>query len=338
MKQLFVAWTPFMRRPESMQPFFGYRLCFIRTYFGKKWLKPFEYAVKTVLTFALLLRRRPDVLWVQLAPTFLLYIAFVYKGLFRRKMKIVADCHNSMYRRPWIALPGAVALLNRCDRVLVHNGKMRIKAEEAGVRKERLSVLETKPATVKNAVSAAGRYRRPWVLFPCSFDSDEPVDEVIAAARLVPHLTFVVTGNPAKYKGAHRLSELPANLHMAGFLPKDEYNGLLTDCDFVLGLTTQDDVQLSVANEAVGVGKPLVISGTPLLRQLFYRGALYVNPLDPRSIADGCLEMLERRDELAADVARLLRERNERWLAQAREVHGSVLDSGQFRGGKEVLL
>ena len=34
--------------------------------------------VKTVKTFRLLITHRPDVLWVQVAPTFLLYVAFLF--------------------------------------------------------------------------------------------------------------------------------------------------------------------------------------------------------------------------------------------------------------------
>ena len=444
MKQLFVAWTPFIRRPESMQQFFGYRLHFIKTDFGKKRLKPFEYAVKAAQTLALLIRSKPDVLWVQVAPTILLYVAFLYKWLFRPKMTIIADCHNSMYRRPWIKMPGAVALLNRCDRVLVHNSKVLENALSLGVDGKKLSVLETKPADLlagaedppsdgpephfgqeeagtvaregrepatdemkigepgagmpdaeetatgqpeadesdageaaagepvpgdaesgepttgepdaeeqgapapgageagrefsaqaaqagdaaaaavnpENSPAAAaeagsGEDKRPWVLLPCSFDKDEPIDVIVAAARLIPHIRIVITGNPAKYSGPQDLNRLPENVELTGFLPKAEYDGLLRSCDLVMGVTTRDDVQLSVANEAVGAGKPMVISGSALQRELFYSGAVYVDPLDPRSIAEGCLTALERIDELKAGVARLRRERNERWLRQA---------------------
>lgn len=394
MKQLFVAWTPFIRRPESMQQFFGYRLYFIRTHFGKKWFKPFEYMVKTVKTIRLLIKHKPDVLWVQVAPTILLYVAFLFKWLVRPRMAIIADCHNSMYRKPWIRFPGAVALLNRCDRVLVHNSLVLKNALRSGVKEERLSVLETKPANLESAApdpppaaeemdtSAAGRETeealragraagdgkagegganegsheganeganagssdedaadegatdkgaadedgvmrrikegsRPWVLLPCSFDTDEPIDVVAAAARLIPHIRIIITGNPVKYTGPQDLKRLPANVMLTGFLPKKDYNELLRSCDFVMGVTTRDDVQLSVANEAVGAGKPMVISGSALQRELFYSGAVYVDPLDPRSIADGCLTALEKLDELKAGVERLRKERNERWLRQA---------------------
>lgn len=321
MKQLFIAWTPFMRRPESMQQFFGYELHFIAISFSKRWMKPLEYAVKLWITLRLLLLKKPDVLWVQVAPTFLLYVAHLYKAIFRRDLTVIADCHNSMYRKPWVKLPGAIRLLNGCDKVLVHNHKVMLNAMRLGVQEKRLTVLETKPASLQKLQQTASAANegmpRPWLLLPCSFDTDEPIDKVVAAARFIPHITIVITGNPAKYKGGQDLSNLPPNVRLAGFLPKSQYNELLQTCDFVMGITTRDDVQLSVANEAVGAGKPMVISGSALQRELFYSGAIYVDPLDPDSIADGCMEALERLDQLRLGIERLRRERNERWFSQA---------------------
>src|SRR5690606_15699676 len=106
-------------------------------------------------------------------------------------------------------------------------------------------------ATDKGAADEDGVMRRikegsrPWVLLPCSFDTDEPIDVVAAAARLIPHIRIIITGNPVKYTGPQDLKRLPANVMLTGFLPKKDYNELLRSCDFVMGVTTRDDVQLS---------------------------------------------------------------------------------------------
>ncbi|MEZ5643416.1 MAG: hypothetical protein R3E70_15550 [Burkholderiaceae bacterium] len=67
----------------------------------------------------------------------------------------------------------------------------------------------------------------------------------------------------------------PANVRFTDYLALDEFNGLLLGCDLVLGLTTIEGIQLSVANEAIGAGKPLVLSDTTILRELFGAAGMF---------------------------------------------------------------
>lgn len=321
MKQLFIAWVTFIRRPDSMQDFFQYELCFVDVNYSKRIYKPIEYAVKTVKTWNLLRSKKPDILWIQLAPTLLLYIAVIYKYMFNKQLKIVADCHNSMMRPPWITMPFALRLLNRCDAVLVHNHVICDRALENGVKPERTILMETRPAKFQTdellQETVEDKFPRPWVLFPCSFDRDEPIKEALEAAEFMPEVTLVITGHPHRAEGRHDLSRIPGNVRLAGFLPKKEFNRLLLECDLVMGLTTRNDTQLSVANEATGAEKPMVISDTPVLRSLFGKGAVYVKTTDSRSIADGWEEALRARDDLKVQVRQLNQERNEKWMKQA---------------------
>ena len=93
-----------------------------------------------------------------------------------------------------------------------------------------------------------------------------------------------------------------------------------------MGLTTRDDIQLSVANEAVGARKPMVISDTKLLRDLFYRGAVFVNPTDATAIRDGCSLALAQKQVLVQEVAQLSEERNRRWLEQAQRIEKLIAE------------
>lgn len=320
MKQLFVAWTPFMRRPDSMQRHFGYELIFVALSFNNRKFRPLEYLIKMWKTLGHYLSKKPDIIWIQLAPTFLLYITFLYKWLLRPKAIIIADCHNSMYRKPWISLPFSVSLLNRCRMVIVHNESMMKVAEECGIAPSLLHVLEDHPANIeKNALSKIN-YPRPWVLFPCSFNSDEPIHEVFQAARTAPEITFVLTGNPARAKGLHDLDNIPENVKIAGFVPKDEFDSMICSADLILALTLKEGIQLSVASEAVGAGKPMVLANTKTLKQLFHKGAVLVDPADGFSIAEGCRQAIAKKDNLAKEVSQLREERNHKWINQAQKV------------------
>ncbi len=328
MKQLFVAWIAFQRRPTSMEEYFNYDLTFLSLTFKNRLMRPLEYMIKACQTLLLLTQKRPDMLWIQLAPTPLIYIAHLYRLIFNRKTVIIADCHNSMYRSPWIDFPGALSLLNRCNLVLVHNSWVREQALRAGVKNDHLQVLETRPANLdcKTFKSQEETIPRPWILLPCSFDPDEPINFVIDAARQVPEITFVLTGKLARAQGIHDLIEIPANIKLVGFVPKEEFDRLLYAADIIMGLTKRDGVQLSVANEAVGVGKAMILSDTEILRELFYKGAIYVDSLDAKSIAQGCKEAIARKEELTKEAYQLREERNKRWISQAEKVKLIIRD------------
>lgn len=326
MKQLFIAWVPFQRRSVSMQEHFGYDLEFISLSLKKRFLRPFEYVVKAVKTLGLLVTQRPEVLWLQLPPTVLLYLGYVYRALLKRDAVIIADCHNATFRKPWIVLPGVVSLLNRCALVLVHSEQVEQQAKALGISPALVYLLEDPPGAIALSKAAPAEdtqlsYTYPWVLCPCSFNRDEPIEELIAAARLVPKVTFVITGKPSRAKGIHDLSDLPSNVVLSGFLALEEFDRLLVNTDVILGLTKLDGIQLSAAVEAVSVGTPMVLSDTVLLKKLFYKGAVYVDSNRPESLAEGVRQAIADRETLSQDVADLKKERQLSWLNQTSKVN-----------------
>jgi hypothetical protein len=304
-----------------MKERFGFSLYFLPQLLKQRALKPIGYLINGYKSLRLMGKTLPDVLWIQLAPVFLLYTALIYRKVFHKTSCIVADCHNGMFYPIWMKLPGTIRLLNSCDLVLVHNDRIKEKALALGVSEDRLHVLETRPAlidcgSVMRKVEKLS-YSPPWILMPCSFDWDEPLREVLDAARLMPEIHLIITGDPARAKGVHDLSQIPDNVVLPGFLSRREYNDHLCQAHAVMGLTTQDDVQLSVANEAVVAEKALVISYTKLIRKMFYKGAIYVDTFDPESIAAGCRKALRDHESLVDDVRLLQHEKIQRWEKQA---------------------
>ena len=318
---IFVAWTRYIRRPESMQPFFGYELFFLPAASKGLLQKFLVYLANSMKTVLLILRHRPNDLWIQLAPVFPLYIAVLAKFLIS-DLRLVADCHNSMFGARWAGFPFANRCLNRCDAVLVHNEEVFRSASRAGIAPDALLLLETRPAqldcSLVDTTPARELYSDPWVLVPTSFSGDEPISALIQAARLAPEITFVVTGDPRRADGLHDLTDRPENFTLTGYLSKAELDQHLCAAEVIMGLTTADDVQLSVANEATGAEKAMVISDTPLLRRMFDSGAVYVDGMDPMAIVDGVREALNSREALVKGTRELRERRAQRWLGQAR--------------------
>ena len=316
MKSLMIAWVGYQRRADAMQDYWGYHLRHFPNVFSSRYLRIFDYFWKVAMSLGALLRMRPDVVWVQVPPSMLLHMACLYKLIVFGRARVVVDLHNSMLRPFWMDFPLSKWLLNRVDVVLAHNAAVRDELIAIGIDKDVIRVLEDKPCsslTPGKGLSST----EPYALIPCSFDVDEPIAVVVEAARLLPEVKFFVTG---KHEGKILLSNLgdiPKNLVFCGYLSKADFENLLSSADAVVGLTTRDNVQLSVANEALSVMRPMVLSDTPVLRDLYGSAARFVRNGDSTELAEGIRDVVLHSDSYVIKVSQLLLARNERWLKQA---------------------
>lgn len=327
-RSVFIAWALYQRRQESMAEEFGFETI----YLGKS---P-KHMVKKVLaytrmwweTFSLARRRDVAVIWLQVPPSLIVIAAILGRMMSTQKPFLIADCHNATFRPPWCRVPGFRAL-NRCDIVLVHNKEIAREAIALGLVGERLMVLEDAPAApggVLEEAFAADELPMRWFLFPASFAKDEPITEILEVARRCDDVGFIITGNPRE--DAHRdlVENAPKNVRFTGFVTIQQLDWLLTNCTGVLAQTRLNNVQLSACNEAVGFGKPMVVSDTNTLREIFTgAGAVFVNSADVSDIARGVREVCERLDELL-DEARDFKQRRWRdWReGQAAPVHNRI--------------
>lgn len=302
MKQIHIAWIGFQRRQLSMQRFFGFSVHFFPIQRRiPRVKKALAYLKAGMETWRLLHAEKPEVVWVQVPQTPLLWVALLYRFLSSRTIRVVADCHNAMFRAPWNRLPFTRQVLNACDLVVVHNDSVVEQAIRDGVSESLVVVVEDPPADFSRVESPSCSLPRPWVLFPASFAADEPIAELFEAARLLPDVSFLVTGNVRNLRQEELLLNKPVNLHLLGFVPNHEFDGLVMKADAVLALTIHDGIQLSVCGEAVGAGRPLVVSDTTLLRRLYPVGSVFVKPTAV-ALAQGVTEILGRGDVAAQEM------------------------------------
>ena len=116
------------------------------------------------------------------------------------------------------------------------------------------------------------------------------------------------------------VASLPANIKLTGFLSKATFEQLLCNANVVLGLTTRDNVQLSVANEAVSAGRPMALSNTTVLRSLFSEAAVFVDTLNPLSIKAGVAQLIANQEIYKEKSALLKAKRIARWKGQAQQL------------------
>ena len=315
----FIVWRAYQGRVDSMQSYFGFRIHWLGLRFQHRALRPLEYALKSVATIWLLIVHRPSVTWVQLPPTPLLNVIAVAKKL-RLTRAIVADCHHAILWKPWINTPFLKGIFRDSVALAIfHSDPVAKEALAAGFDPSRLLVLEDRPGQPLHPQDPAPIDTDHRVLFPSSFDADEPIAPLLEAARRLPDVNFTLTGDHSRAEGIHDLTDIPPNVTLAGWVSISEYKSLLQSSSVVISLTTQEGIQTSAAGEAVGNGKAMVLSDTEMLRSLYPKGAVYTTS-DPDGLESSIAEALANRKALEAETRELRSMREQRWTEQAKMV------------------
>ena len=141
---------------------------------------------------------------------------------------------------------------------------------------------------------------------------DEPFEEMIRAAALVPDCTFLVTGHVERVPQVRELA--PPNLTFTGFLPSDQYEAALVDADIVMTLTTEPSSIMRAAYEAVYARRPLIVTDWPLGCEVFPY-AVHVHN-DTESIAEGVRRARDEFDALVAMTEQARAVQLSRWSMQ----------------------
>ncbi|TAL21760.1 MAG: glycosyltransferase [Frankiales bacterium] len=295
---LFVSWMRHHGRSEDLSRALGATPVFLSV--GRltdRRTAPVRHLLQAVLTIAVLVRRRPPVLWVMAPPTSLVVLGLLWSRL--TGCRIGVDAHTGAVLEPATGEPRSVRWLRRADVVVVTTERLAVPLRAKGVR---ACALHDPPVATSTA-PPSGR-----VVMPASWYPDEPWADVVGAAALLPDVAFVVTGRPPA-----ALSDVPPNLTLSGYLDRGEYDDLVASADVVLALTTREDTMQRAAYEAVGAGRPVVASGTDALREYLFRGAVFTDG-GPESLAEAVRTALRDRDRLAAEVV-VLRDEHEKAFA-----------------------
>lgn len=262
-KNLFIVWNPFQRRSESLARDFDLDTQYIWYEWDQrgKLYRALSYLPKFMSTIRILFRHKPKYVFIQLAPTPLLYAAALYK-LFTGN-QYIADCHNTMiYDDHWIKWPLARRLLCWSCVTLTHNDDVQQLAERLGISslvlRDPLPVMSV-PDSIE-VVAGISIKQTTYIMVPSGMAAaDEPVEEFFEAARTMPDVLFAVTWFKEKLP-ARLLGAAPENICFTGFLDETEFNALYAHAGAALVLTTREGTQPSGAAEAIALGVPLVLS------------------------------------------------------------------------------
>lgn len=305
-KKIFIIWKVYQRRAESLAENLDLDIRYVHYSWEEKSKvhKLFSYILKSISTILILVREKPNFLFIQLPPTPLLYIVNIYKNF--TGSEFIADCHNAMIDGPWRKLPFAVSCLKKSKAVLVHNADISTMAKkfniDTTVSKDPLPYVEEK-LDVSNVLDKFQLVSKKYILAPWNFASDEPLEELMQAAKLTPDIIYVATWF------TERLSEdiksiAPENVVFTGYLEKIDFNYLIAHAGAIIALTYREGTQPSSASEAIAFKVPLIISSIKTAKLLYGPNVIYVDN-NPESISDGAQEAILNNSKWRSEISSL---------------------------------
>jgi glycosyltransferase involved in cell wall biosynthesis len=163
------------------------------------------------------------------------------------------------------------------------------------------------------------------VVFVCSYDEDEPVEEAIAAARQIdPSWRLYITGNYRRHVARFpSLASPPDTVKLTGFLTEGDYQTLLRSADVILALTTHDHTLMCVAYEAVSLVKPVVASDMSAMRAYFRRGFVFTEN-SAAAIAAALRSAVHQGQQLRSEATILRSELEADWNARFADLQHQI--------------
>jgi glycosyltransferase involved in cell wall biosynthesis len=279
---------------------------------------PFKYAYQAVQTLRLLFRKRPRIVFVQSPPS--LAVLFVYLYCARTHSRYVIDAHSAALLLPVWTRPRWLhsVLARKAVTTIVTNRHFQEVIESWGGR---AFILRDIPTTFPRA----GTYPLNGdfnVAVVNTFSGDEPLREILEAAAGLDGVHFFVTG---KKSSADRqiLAGAPSNVHFTDFLPRESYYALMASSQAVMCLTTRDHTMQRGACEALSLGKPIITSRWPILREYFHKGTVHVDNT-VTGIRQGVLDMKEHHSLYQVEVGDLQSAQRREWQEKVEALIGLI--------------
>jgi glycosyltransferase involved in cell wall biosynthesis len=309
-KWLAISWAPYSRRSAVFASEIGgelYTIQYLR--FKSPKHAPLKYFLQALRTMQVLIKQRPGAIHVQMPP----FVAGLVVDLYCRitGAKFVLDYHSAAFGSIWDwALPVQKYLARRAVANTVTNQHW-AEIIESWQAKSIILGDAFRDLPPGSDYPVSGKFNIAYI---CTYSADEPLEEVVEACRNNQDLHVYITGNPNKVKPDF-MNKIPPNVTLTGFLPDEDYIGLLRGVDGVMALTTRDYTLQRGGCEAVAVGQPLITSDWPFLREFFNQGTVHVEN-DSEGIKAG-FEILKRdHQKLRKEVVQLRRDGRILWDKQ----------------------
>jgi glycosyltransferase involved in cell wall biosynthesis len=311
-----ISWAPYSRMSQTFARELGGKLhCIHYLRFQSPLHAPFKYILMAVHTLVVLFRERPKAVHVQNPPFVAGLVVNIYCRLTRARF--VLHYHSAVFDSIWDwALPFQKFIARKAVTNIVTNNHWADIVRSWGGH----AIVMTDPF-LELPKGEDFKVKKGYnVAFVSTFAHDEPLDAVLEAARTLPNINFYITGNKKK-KPASFFENAPPNIEFTGFLDPDlEYPGLLRAVDAVMVLTTRNHTLQLGGCEAAALGKPLITSDWPYLKEVFPKGTVYVSA-SAESIIEGIRKAEKDHARLAEEIVQLREESQQDWTLKLTQLN-----------------
>ena len=317
-QSLFLVWGPPSHGPRSQV--FAYELGIQEVHFLNVtsrrgiWSALFKYPLLAIRTLGLLFRKRPSLVFVQSPPGLAILFVFLYCML--TGSRYIVDAHSAalllhVWTRPrWLW----AGLARQALATIVTNEDFARTIRSWGGR---ALVIRDIPSTFPEG----GTYPLNGdfnVTVVNTFAADEPLEQVLEAARGLDGVHFYITGRVNR--GDPRLLErVPSNVTFTDFLSAEQYYALLRGGHAVMCLTTRDKTMQRGACEALSLAKPIITSQWPLLKEYFHEGTVHVDNTST-GIRQGVQKMCSHYEEYVSGIRALRVRQQAEWREKLSEL------------------
>jgi glycosyltransferase involved in cell wall biosynthesis len=292
LKTLCLLWGPFGFRLDELAEAVGGERASLTLLYGQRYYAPLRYAALFFKTLILLFRTKPDIVYAQNPPIFCPFTGLLYCRIAGKKLLVD---HHAVWRVKTLSggfvgwgigfLERFVTLSAFANTVphsvwagqLLQMGATRVEVIHDYVTKNPFSRDEG----VRERYSAG----KPLAIASHGGHPLELIETEIAAARMVPTLTLLITGPEEKLRGRLSRVALPANVRYLGLLPVNDYLRLQASSDFALNLTDEPYTLSHVLFEYAASSLPVVSSRQPVVEAVFGASILYADGPSPRRVA-----------------------------------------------------
>lgn len=286
-----VTWKKIGRRYKLLAKVLGVKLWFFAD--SAPYVRAFFNTLHKVAN------QKPKVIIVQLPQGPLLLEALFLKKIMG--CKIVSDVHTGfLVTNSWKGLllnVPFVRFLRYSDLIIMHN-EFQLNLIPAKLGKKTIVVFD--PWYIAIGSEGNGeRKKERYIVFPASFASDEPLEEVICSINSFKiDVTMYITGN---WKRQPRLIKYASDhIIFTGYLPNEKYNKLLSRATAVITGTKREYTSLMSGWEAVAYAKPLALTKTGTLKSLFKGYAVFYDWKNSDSIADAIERIVRSEPDMNA--------------------------------------
>ncbi len=323
-----IAWAPTAPRSQRLAAALGAEMRKVHFLaFQRPLVAPLKYPALSLVTCSVLWHRRPRVVLVQNPPIFLALVVALYARL--TGAQYIIDTHTGgVVGRKWgWSLPLHRWLSRRALATIVTHAGLRDRLL-GGRSRRRFRVLLLGDPPVEwgtGAPLSSPQQGMRQVVVIATYASDEPIEEVFAAARQLPEVAFAITGDARRLPAAVR-ARCPQNVRLTGWLSDADYRELVSRANVVVTLTIRNHTLLCGAWEALYAGQPLITSDWPVLRAAFPQGTVFTGA-SAQEIAAALDLALAQEHHLRAAMQMLAAEKRQEWALALAELRRLLPES-----------